>query len=368
MAMTMRPVVAKRTAAKGLVRGIGVVGRHTKRIAASLSSASLGFVVSLSSVVHDRLGGRVVRLTRGVLWGGDVLHLLLGHPHDPCCAGVLERLQARGVPARIVTDPLAPPARFVWRLDASGPIGRLALDGACDEAIDGVLVRAAPWLDPAGWDPADHAYMQAETQAVLLAWLASLPCPVVNRASAAHWYRPRLPLLAWRPLLAQCALPMPDAVVTNAPDAAERFRRRLAADGVPGAVCTPLTSAAAWLVGPADWPRLAPLLDRTPVCLAEPHGAVTTACIVGGEIVWDPVPPAEAPALASGLRRLAEATGLTFVEVSFAPVREGLAVVAVDARPALEHFSAPAADRILDGLADLLTAGEESDAALEALA
>ena len=48
------------------------------------------------------------------------MHLLLGHPEDPCCAAVLARLDAGGLPARIVASPLMPPARLNWRLDAEG--------------------------------------------------------------------------------------------------------------------------------------------------------------------------------------------------------------------------------------------------------
>ena len=46
------------------------------------------------------------------------MHLLLGHPEDPCCAAVLARLNAGGLPARIVASPLMPPAQLKWRLDA----------------------------------------------------------------------------------------------------------------------------------------------------------------------------------------------------------------------------------------------------------
>ena len=116
------------------------------------------------------------------------MYLLLGHSDDPCCAGVAARLAARGLDARIVADPLAPPATLTWRLDASGLSSRLVTGAAGDE-IEGVLVRDTAWLDPAGWEPDDHAYMQAELRAVMLAWLAGLSCPVVNRPDAALWYR-----------------------------------------------------------------------------------------------------------------------------------------------------------------------------------
>ena len=140
--------------------------------------------------------------------------------------------------------------------------------------IAGVLVRDTGWLEPAGWDAADHAYMQAELRAVTLAWLAGLTCPVINRPDAALWYRAGAPLFAWRALLRGCGLPLPEVVVTSDPAEARAFRCRLARDGVAGAVYTPLTAAAGYLLADDDaWERLATLQARAPVCLTEPHGA-----------------------------------------------------------------------------------------------
>src|ERR1022692_3935682 len=107
------------------------------------------------------------------------MHLLLGHSGDSCCVGVLARLEARGLPAHIVAAPLAPPAQLVWQLDEAGLTNRLSW-GDREAKIAGVLVRGSVCVDPAGWTPADHAYMQAEMLATTLAWLTGLRCPVVN--------------------------------------------------------------------------------------------------------------------------------------------------------------------------------------------
>lgn len=283
------------------------------------------------------------------------MHLVLGHPDDSCCAGVLAKFRARGLPARLLPDLLAPPARLVWHLDDAGLDSRLALDGLTPETISSVLVRDAGRLDPAGWDFADHAYMQAETQAALLAWLAGLPCPVINRASAALWYRPRMPMLAWRPLLRRAGLPTPETLLTNDPAKARDFGRRLEADGAGGAVFTPLTEDGAWLVTGSDWSGLAALQELAPVCLTEPHGPAQSACVVGDRIVWDGAPPPEAGVLAPSLLGLAEAAGLTLIEVAVAPVRRGRAVVLVEPLVRLDRFHAPARERILDALVGLLT-------------
>jgi hypothetical protein len=283
------------------------------------------------------------------------MHLLLGHSHDPCCAGVLARLEAIGLPARIVSAPLAPPAQLTWRLDAGGLSSTLSPHGP-DDAIASVLVRDTGWLEPGGWDAADYAYMQAECYAVTLAWLAGLACPVINRPDAALWYRPGAALFAWRALLRSCGLLLPEVVMTSDPAEACAFRRRLAESGVAGAVYTPLTDTRGYLLANDDaWDRIAALQGRTPVCLTEPHGAATLACIVGNSVIWDGSPPAEAPFLEPALSRFAAAANLSFVEVALASVRRGLAVVLVDTLPRLEHFALPARARILDALLALLT-------------
>jgi hypothetical protein len=197
--------------------------------------------------------------------------------------------------------------------------------------------------------------MQAEMLAVTLAWLAGLPCPVVNRPSAALWYRGRASLLTWRPLLRRCELPTPEQLITNDPAEASAFRRRLAADGVAGAVYAPLTGEAGYLVATdAAWEGLADLQERSPVCLSEPHGAAYPACVVGGQIIWDDDAPPESRALAPRLRRLAAATRLDFLEVVIARLRCGLGVVLVEPMPVLEHFGTPTRARILDALTALL--------------
>jgi hypothetical protein len=282
------------------------------------------------------------------------VRLLLGDPTESCCSGVLARLAARGLPAHIVASPLSPPARHEWRLADDGLTCQLDFgDGPVE--IAAVLVRGTPWIDSAGWAPADHAYMQAETLAVTLAWLAGLPCQVINRPSAAQWYGGRAPLIRWRPLLRRCGLLVGEQVITNVPAEADAFRRRLAADGVAGAVYTPLTGGAGYLVATdAAWAGLADLQERSPVCLSEPHGAAHPACVIDGAVVWDEEAPADFRALSPRLTQLAALAGLDFLEVAIAPLRRGLGVVMVEPMPVLEHFAAATRDRILDALTGLL--------------
>ena len=266
------------------------------------------------------------------------MHLLLGHPRIPSARRLRgagsprppgpDRRQPRRAARALRLAPGRPPAREPARL------GRRR-DGA---PIAGVLVRSAGWPDPDGWDPADHAYMQAETRRPSrLARRPALPGGQPPRGGL--FYRPRLPLLAWRPLLRRSGLPSTEVLVTNDPEVARAFRRRLEAEGVAGAVCTPLTGEAAGCSPTPDWAGLAALQERTPVCLAEPHGAATLACIVGDAVIWDRAPPPRRRALEPGAVRFAASAQLTFLEIAVAPVRRGLAVVLVDTLPRLDHFA-----------------------------
>lgn len=286
--------------------------------------------------------------------GQPPMHLLLGHPDDLCCAGVFAQLEARGLAVRVVPAPLAPPARLTWHLDSAGVTSSLYPD-IPDTAIGGVLVRDIGLLDPQGWEPADHAYMQAELSAVILAWLASLSCPVINPPDPSRWYGAGASIFAWRRLLHDAGLLFPEVVVTSDPDAARAFRCRLVRDGVAGAVYVPLTGAAGYLLGDDEaWERVDSLQKRTPVCLTEPHGSVTLACVVGDEVIWNgPLPPKTAE-LELALLRFAVAARLTFVEIGLSPVRGGLAAVLVEPKPRLEHFTQNAREQILDAIVALL--------------
>jgi hypothetical protein len=56
-----------------------------------------------------------------------------------------------------------------------------------------VLSEELAWLDPG-----DRQYVAAETNAFLVAWLSSLPCPVVNRPTPTSLCGPAWDVLHWR--------------------------------------------------------------------------------------------------------------------------------------------------------------------------
>lgn len=290
------------------------------------------------------------------------MFLLLGHSNDACCQKVRAVLADQDLDARIIASPLAPPAKLAWHLDADGLTSNL-YPQLPDRSIEGVLVRDTGWLDPAGWEADDFAYMQAELRAVMLAWLNGLKCPVINRPDAFQWYRTGMPLLAWRRQLRSAGLKLPEVVVTSEPEEAAAFRRRLETDGTGGAVYAPLSDASSYLLADDDaWKRLTSLQAHIPVCLTEAHGPAVLACVIGDDVIWNGVPPPDVLAIEAALRRFAAAAALTFIEIAIAAVRGEPAVVLVEPRPRLERYSEPARTRIVAALVATLTRGATADA------
>ena len=228
------------------------------------------------------------------------VHLLLGYLDDPFCLGVRKALQARDFVTLTIANPFANPSRLSWQFDSERSASCLTSDDEQlihDDQIAGVFVRNMGWIDPEGWTAADLAYVHSEAQAALLAWLWSLPCPVVNRFPPAMWYRPQAPLLSWQPLLRRRALPALEMLVTNVDREARDFGQRLALEGAAGAVYGPLNSDARYLLTEErDWNGLAALEDCAPVCLTYPHGPVQFVCVVGDRVVWEGEPSREATA------------------------------------------------------------------------
>jgi hypothetical protein len=66
--------------------------------------------------------------------------------------------------------------------------------------LQGVLTRRPAVLsEELAWlDPGDRQYVAAETNAFLVAWLSSLPCPVVNRPTTTSLCGPAWDELHWR--------------------------------------------------------------------------------------------------------------------------------------------------------------------------
>ncbi len=287
------------------------------------------------------------------------VYLLLGDPQDPWLTGVRSALEAGNHKTRTIRNPLADPAYFAWHLDNRQSKSQLSWDGEpplTDNEISGVFARGPAWIESINWEPEDLAYTLAETQAAFLAWLWSLPCPVVNRYPAAIWYQPRPPLLLWHSLLRRSGLPTLETVITNVPEEARALRARLIDAGVAGVVYEPLTSLARYMVtSEEEWNRLEVMQGCAPACLPYPYGDVQTLCVVGDQVVWQGHPSLESVRLEPALCRFARAAGLAFVELALAPGSSGISVIAVEPFPRPDHFDEATRQHIVEGLARLLT-------------
>lgn len=286
------------------------------------------------------------------------MHIILGYSADPLCEAVLSGLTKRGHKARILETIFSPPHVLDFRIGIDGtltqPLRSLRLSRYPKGDVESVLVRSTGYVDPTGWRSADHAYVQSENQAALLAWLTALDCPVVNRVGAELWYRPRNPLAYWLPRLARVGLSVPSIRISTNPEASRAFRRELEATAVAGAVCGSLTQPDSRLVGPADWRGIEKLQALTPVYLIEPHRMPCSVCIVGKKAIWNKSPGKTLAAMTEQLVRFADIAGLDLVELVVGRVNRGWAVVDVDPVPQLFHFGSHAQTRIVSALVDLL--------------
>jgi hypothetical protein len=281
------------------------------------------------------------------------MYLLIANETDSCSQQVAAALEGAGHMVRQIANPLAPPWSLSWELDSSRSASELRHLGGehiASTEIEGVLVCGPVAVDAAGWPPAELTYVQVETQAALLAWLWSLPLPVVNRYPPHLWMPPHPSLLAWRPLLHACNLPVAEYLISNDLAASRAF-------GDEGVVYTPLNGSASFhIASDMAWAEIGRLQRQLPVCLTRPPGDVYFACVVGETVVWQPT-PLTAARLEQGLRDFAVRSGLSFFSVIFtASDRVELSTFAVMPRPDLDHFGKPAQQAIVAALLRLLGA------------
>jgi hypothetical protein len=248
------------------------------------------------------------------------MYLVIGDEIDPCCQIVSALLRQNGHKVSTTAEPLVGDTCFWWTFDTARSHSQLRWPDEriiTDTTLCGVLVRGRSLpLRSDGWDPDDLAYMREETPAALLAWLQSLPCPVINRFTADLWFRPHRPLVEWRNIFLHCGLPTLAVQVTNNLAAARCF-----ADHWQGElIYAPLTSSTHYRVATAgQWSQLAQLMEHLPVALLEPYqGTACYASIAGSVVIWSPNTPlsiAERTALEVGLQRLRRVLHLELVQV-----------------------------------------------------
>jgi hypothetical protein len=145
--------------------------------------------------------------------------------------------------------------------------------------------------------------MGAESQSALLAWLKSLPCPVVNPAQAETFYRERT-LPEQRVWLHRAGFSTAPLLLTNRPAQARAFAQRWG-----GSLSyVPLTSATRYPIdSPSQWAELERLMTRFPVLLMEPDVPSLYLTLAGDAAVWsgDPGSGQAKRRLEQSARRLA---------------------------------------------------------------
>lgn len=142
--------------------------------------------------------------------------LVLAEPGDPVAAWAATGLASRGrtVCAFSASD-LAGASTWVHEVDSSSARVRAAWDDG--RRLDGEQVAAtfnrlaADPPPPAGVAAADRAYAAEERRAFTLAWLASLPGPMLNRVVPEGWSGAEPGPVAVHVLAAAAGLPVDDA-------------------------------------------------------------------------------------------------------------------------------------------------------------
>jgi hypothetical protein len=210
---------------------------------------------------------------------------------------------------------------------------------------------------PGDWTDRDRAYVQAETNAALVAWLRSLPCPVVNRPDADLWFHPHRSLFELHRLFDRCALPSLHTMIANDFDAARRF-----AEPYSGHVIyAPLTSTTRYpLATDEQWIELGKVIERVPVCLIEPTaGPQLWATVVGSEVFWSQKPdllPSQLAHFDDGLRDLARELGVDWTQTEWSVGADGMACSGIVAYPHLDMYALDTQNAIANGIARLLIA------------
>ena len=268
--------------------------------------------------------------------------LVLADRRDPTAQAVAAALAhtagERAVTA-VAAEDLVQGATWAYRDDGAVAATVRLQTGAVlvPDQFGAVFNRLRSVVPPPFGRPADRDYAAMEWHALLLAWLASFACPVVNAPSPRGLGGTERGDLEWLALAAASGLPARSLrLTTNA--------RRFA---VPGWATDPIADApeaarslpAAGAVRPPPGPR--PAIVRAPV-----GEQCRRALVVGDEVSGAPDPACE-----EGCRRLVQAAGCRLLEVAFAAAPDASGRWLVDG---VEPFPSCADAAAVDHVARLL--------------
>lgn len=126
--------------------------------------------------------------------------LVLAYEHDVAARALVARWRSMGEDAGVLS--IADLSEPGWvHAPGDGAAGRLVVEHRRIQTRDlrGVVTRVSCVTEgeTSAIHPEDRLYAAAEMQAFLLAWLTSLPCPVLNRPSAQSLTGPARSMEQW---------------------------------------------------------------------------------------------------------------------------------------------------------------------------
>ena len=255
--------------------------------------------------------------------------VVIGRASDLCCDLVRAGLAAQGRDCVFVPeDEALPGLHFAWRISGEESEGTLGIGPQRIDFRDVGAVMARAWglpVSPDAFQTKDGQYVSSEWNALLMAWLGRLPCPVVNRLRPELWYKTHLHVPEMIALAPGVRFDWPAVRVTTTADATRDFYRRCG-----GRVrYWPLTQHVPYPVETeADLDKLATLAGTLPLYLCEAvAGERRVAYVVGQHVVAVGPDGARAAALprrvAQRCRDLAGALDLAFCMLSLVVTSAG---------------------------------------------
>jgi hypothetical protein len=242
-----------------------------------------------------------------------VSYAVLAHRGDTD-AELLARELALRDPGSFVAweDELFLGSHFTHRLGEDGVGTEILCAGGHrldSSVLRGLACRLSRAMPPqfANAPRADRDYAAMESQALLLSWLQSLPCPVVNPASPRSLNGPALGLLEWLPLAAASGL-RSRRVALAPPGAPPPYEGWEPLAGDLGSATTALPTAANGAAGEDGWARL----------WAEPVGEAAELLVLGERVLGG-----ASSEEAQGYAVLARRAGCSLLGVHVAAAAEG---------------------------------------------
>jgi hypothetical protein len=290
--------------------------------------------------------------------------LVLGQTGDPCCQRVQKCLADLGREVVFVPeDRSLPGLDLVWQVQGHTLRGSARYEDRVVEfaEIEAVLARAygIP-VSAEVFATADGRYVSSEWNALLVAWLSSLPCRVVNRLRPELWYKASLNAPSLAALLPAARFKRPRTMVTSRVDDARDFRERCAGRVRYEALTQPM----GYRIDEIEaFEKLAALSGTVPLQLVEViEGHRFAAFVVGdrfvlvaddGSIVREP----EACA-AEASHEVAQTLELVFCRLGLVRSPRGdWYCMGVERTPLLHDCGEEAQDLVVGYLADHLTSG-----------